>query len=175
MPDSINVKIFSSIGIFVPAKLSVKARHTDLDLAVLIFAGTHAHLNIINLASGIGEKRLAVTSFAIGVTSELADIKFDGDGFAVLSAQMIRLSKSHIVYSSNLFSGDSGGAMVFSKNGDVVALHLETVNEANDELEHGKYTLKDVADSVNRVVRGFSQGFLGLRLDSPAVRNIIFN
>jgi Trypsin-like peptidase domain len=174
--SSVNVKLFTSTGRLVSGNLSVKVRHADLDLAVLIFAGTHhSHLTIINDASTIGEKRLAVTSFALAMTSELADIHFDGDGFAVLSAQMYRISKSHIVYSSNLFSGDSGGAVVFSKDGEVVALHLETVNQANEELSHGSYSLEDVADSVNSIVRGFSQGFLGLRLDSPVVRALIFN
>jgi len=172
---SINVKVFSNIG-FVSANLTVKVRNTDLDLAVLTFAGTqHSHLSIISDASSVGEQRLAVTSFSIAISAELSEIQFEGDGFALVPAQMFKISSNHIVYQSNVFSGDSGGAVVFSKEGKVVALHLETVNQAHEELEHNSYTLGNVANSVNSIIRGFSQGFLGLRLDSQAIQDLIFN
>jgi tetrahydromethanopterin S-methyltransferase subunit B len=173
---SIDVKLFSSSGRLVSAKLTVKLRHADLDLAVLTFAGTgHGHLSIIRGVNNIGEQRLAVTSFSIAMSQQLPDITFEGDGFILVPAQMLRTSPHHIVYHSNLFSGDSGGAVVFSKAGEVVALHLQTVNEAHEELDHNSYTLDDVANSINSIVRGFSQGFIGLRLDPADVQALIFN
>jgi hypothetical protein len=170
------VKYFGARGRFVSSSLTVKKRYPDHDLAVL--SSSTSHISFLSIGSNdsmLAEKRVAVTSFSIAITAELAGIKFDGDGFAVLPAEIIRLSRNHIVYLSNCFSGDSGGAVVFSKTGEVIALHLETVNQANEELEHGNYTLEDVANSVNSVTRGFSQGFLGLRLDSDCVRNMIFS
>ena len=138
-----------------------------------------SHISFLAIGSNdsmLGEKRIAITSFGIAITAELAGIKFDGDDFAVLPAEIFRLRTNHIVYLSNCFSGDSGGAVVFSKTGEAIALHLETVNQANEELEHGNYTLEDVANSVSSVTRGFSQGgFLGLRLGTDCVRNMIFN
>jgi V8-like Glu-specific endopeptidase len=183
-PDSttiINVKMFNDSGDFIFSTVSVKSRHPDYDLAVLYIATMHEHfLRISEQSRGEvvvgGENRLAITSFNIAMNAQLADIQFtgDGEGFAVMSAQIIRKSKNHLVYSSNLFSGDSGGAVIFTKSGEVIGLHLETVNQASEELEHGSYTLEDVANSVNSVIQGFSQGFLGLRLDSEMIQNLIF-
>lgn len=162
-------------GRFVTSTLSIKRRLPDYDLAVLTSASNHNSYLTIDLDEEIVDNRLAVTSFGIALTAELADIQFDGDGFAPLPATMYRKSKNHLVYMSNLFSGDSGGAVVFSRSGRVVALHLETVNQAREELEHGLYTLVEVANSVNSVIKGFSQGLLGLRLASPTIRGLIFN
>ena len=174
------VKLFDNMGQFVSSTLSVKGRHPDYDFAVLCTSTVHEPVLMIvdqslgDLNAG-GENRLAVTLFGIAFNAELADIQFSGEGFAVLPAQIFRKSENHMVYLSNLFSGESGGAVVLPRLGTVVALHLETVNQANEELEHGSCTLQDVTNSVNSIVRGFSQGFLGLRLDSLTVRNMIFN
>lgn len=92
----------------------------------------------------------------------------------MIPAHVYRKSQNHIVYFSHLFSGDSGGAIIFSKSGEVIGLHLETVNQAIDELEHESYTVEDVANSVKSVIQGLSQGFLGLRLDSEIIQNLIF-
>jgi hypothetical protein len=178
-PDSatiVRVKLFIDGEQFVSSTLSVKGRHPDYDLAVL-YTST-AHEPFLNIADGDsiidGSNRLAVTTFGIALTAAFADIQFSGEGFAVIPAQIFRKSNNHIVYFSNVFSGDSGGAVLFSPSGEVLALHLETVNQASEELEHGFYNLEDVANSVNSVIKGFSQGFVGLRLDSHSVRNLIF-
>ncbi len=101
-------------------------------------------------------------------------IQLVGDGFAVMAAILVSNSQHFVVYSSVIFSGDSGGAVVFSENGGAFALHLESVNQAKEELEHGtRFTLEDVADSVNQVTRGLTQGYLGLRLDSDQIQAML--
>jgi hypothetical protein len=94
-------------------------------------------------------------------------------GFTVIQGTMLRASPHHIVYTSNLFSGDSGGAVICSENGNVIALHLETVNEAHEKLENSKLTLKIVNESVNSLLSGLSQGFIGFRLDTEIVASLL--
>eukprot|EP01031_Cornospumella_fuschlensis_P030733 gene30733-37133_t len=89
---------------------------------------------------------------------------------SLLPATLYKMSANHVLYMSNLFSGDSRGAVVLSRIGCVVALHLETVNQANEELQRGRYDLEEVANSVNNIIQGYSQGFLGLRLNSPVIK-----
>lgn len=118
-------------------------------------------------------KDFALASYSIGYLPVLRGEFFE-DKFAVMPVTIYKVTKNHVVYLSDAFSGDSGGAVVCNSKGEVLALHLETVNQANEELEKDKYTLQDVAESVNSCIRGFSQGFLGLRLDSAEIRTLIF-
>jgi hypothetical protein len=108
------------------------------------------------------------------LSAQLGDVLL-GDKFAVMPATIYKVSDNHVVYSSSCFSGESGGAVVFGPTGKVFALHLETVNQANERLRKEEITLAEVADSVNSIVRGMSQGFLGLRLDSKLISSLLFN
>lgn len=149
----------------------------DLDLGILRAETDHPHHLAIYLHDGVNLKRkdFALASYFIGLSAQL-DAEFLGeDGFGVMPVVIYKVTKNHVIYSSNCFSGDSGGAVICSSKGEVFALHLETVNQANEELEKEKFTLQDVADSVNSCVRGFSQGFLGLRLDSADIKSLIFD
>lgn len=172
--------IYESSDVMIAVNLVLTTWHADYDLAVLKYDSNHSEFLRINSDCDIslGENRLAITTFSITMDSILKeDVNIRNislDTFAVMSAELFMIKKNHFVYRSNCFSGDSGGAIIFSNSGKVVGLHLETVNEANEELELGKFKLADVAESVNSCVRGFSSGFLGLRLDTETIQKIIF-
>ena len=168
-------KIYDDTGTLIEVKLTMKRLCNKFDIAVLKYDKAHIHLTIGDVTI-IGMKNFALASFTNALSQQLQEItSFTNDGFAVIPSSVFKVSTNHIVYSSVAFSGDSGGALLFTKNGEVVAMHLETVNEAAEELQLNKFTLKDVAKSVNSCVAGFSSGFLGLRLFSQEVQNIIFN
>jgi hypothetical protein len=81
----------------------------------------------------------------------------------------------YLRYRSSLFSGDSCAALIHADDGTVLGVHLETVNEASEALRKGEYDLETVAESVNNLIQGFSQGFVGLRLDCPELLELLDN
>jgi V8-like Glu-specific endopeptidase len=148
-----------------------------LDLGILTVETPHTNYLIIHSYCNLKPTRkdFAIASYSISLKSQLKEsTDFLGDGFAVMPAVIYKTSDNHVVYLSNCFSGDSGGAVICSTAGEVFALHLETVNQAKEELDKDAISLQDVAESVNACIKGYSQGFLGLRLDSQKVRALIF-
>ncbi len=96
------------------------------------------------------------------------------ESFACIPAQLLKVTASHCAYQCSLFSGDSGGAVILSSDGSLLCIHLETINEANEKLRKGA-TNSEVVKSINSLVSGLSSGFIGLRLDSQKVRDLILN
>ena len=60
------------------------------------------------------------------------------DSFSgILDATIVKVSDRHVLYSSNSFSGDSGGTLTLN-GGNVLAVHLEGVNEAKERVSRKK-------------------------------------
>jgi hypothetical protein len=118
--------------------------------------------------------RLAVTTFQISSTQAVADSSIQEEGFTVVPANLLRTSNHHIVYGSQLFSGDSGGGVVFAPEGKVIAIHVETFNEASERLSLAASNT-EVVKSINNLLSGLSQGFIGLRLDSLEITELFKN
>jgi hypothetical protein len=59
-----------------------------------------------------------------------------------------------------------------SQDGNVIGMHQETVNEAI-ELAEGETDPMEVNKSIVSLVKGLSQGFIALRLDTEVVKTII--
>lgn len=116
--------------------------------------------------------RFVVTSFTTALAKQVPDMI--DESFAVIPANFVKATVNFCAYHSSLFSGDSGGAVILASTGDLLCLHLETVNEANEKLRKDA-TPKEVVDSINSLVSGLSSGFVGLRLDSEDVQNFIYN
>jgi hypothetical protein len=145
----------------------VNVRNEDLDFAVLSCLVPNSSYLEIASPPPQGCNRIGVSSFSIAIKDEYSSdavVNID-EGFAVIAASLMKVSDRHIIYSSSLFDGDSGGALILSEDGKVFGLHLEGVNRAKEELQRGQFTLEDVAASVNAITCGFAQGYLGLRLD----------
>ena len=137
--------------------------------------GHHSAHHLIIGALQQDDTRLAIISFGIGLSKAVEREDVMHQHFMVVQGTLLNISKHHIVYQSNLFSGDSGGAVICASDGQVIGLHLETVNEANEKIESRLVTVEEVNRSVNSLISGLTRGFVGLRLDSGVIRTILNN
>ena len=103
-----NIIWFISIIHFIPFLVWV-SRVIKITYSI----STFANRNILIFVHG--RPQLGIT-----IIMELSHIQFAGDGFPVLLAQTFRKSINHIASFSHLISGDSGGAVVFSRSGKVI-------------------------------------------------------
>lgn len=149
---------------------------TKLDLVVFDIVGENDHHTFCPLPQ-VGSMegmplttRFVVTSFTSAMAKQAPD-KID-ESFACIPAQLLKVTGNHCAYQCSLFSGDSGGAVILASDGSLLCIHLETVNEANEKLRVGT-TSAEVVKSINSLVSGLSSGFIGLRLDSQKVRDLI--
>lgn len=170
----------------------------EWDLAVLtIESPHHSHLHLpTSIASSNGQK-LAIISF----TSHLSDLAPNAvdNSFCLIPGNLVKINGHHVVYSTELFNGDSGGAVILSSDGTAVALHQKSVNQAielarvggvdddddyddlsgikiDDEkyYEHVSKKMRGISKTLNSLVTGLSQGFIGLRLDCKDIQDFIF-
>jgi uncharacterized protein YoxC len=118
------------------------------------------------------QAKLAVTSFTSAVAMQAPDVV--DVSFCVIPATPIKLTRHHLLYMSQLFSGDSSGALLVTSDGSLRGLHLQTVNQANEQLRIGAPP-DDMVASINSLISGLSSGFIGLRLDVQEVQDIILN
>jgi len=158
----------------VSFQISYIDRLDERDICVLKYEGRHS--NFLQPFDGeineINEKDYCLTTFRIATHGQ--DKRFP-ICFGVIPCVMSKRSEHHFLYSTNAFSGDSGAAIVLKKCGHVVGIHIETVNEACEKIEASQIDNDTVAASINSLVSGFSQGFVGLRLDSTDMKQIIRN
>ena len=122
----------------------------------------------------VGIKKLAITTFNIWSAGRRKEFK-GKCAFGVMSGEFYRCSVDYLAYGCNAFSGDSGGVIIFSKTGKVIGMHLFTENQASEKLRLDEFKAKKVTDSINNIIAGYSQCFVGLRLDSQSVRNLILS
>jgi hypothetical protein len=141
---------------------------------IVVFSTDEESPDYLQIASpDKNSQSIAITSFRIGLAKAAKNSKIIAEQYVVLQGTLTDVSSSHIVYTSNLFSGDSGAAVISHKNGEVIAMHLETINEANEKLEDSRLSMKKLNESISSLISGLSQGFLGLRLDTEIIRNFI--
>lgn len=153
--------------------LEVIGLSSEADYDLIVFLASTESMFFLEVETPSSSMtRLAITSFGIGISKALDNVSIFSENHLVVPAMMLKVSDHHIVYSSNLFSGDSGGAVVCSSNGSVIAMHQETVNEAIEKKSE-VVTLDDLNDSINSLLSGLSQGFVGLRLDTALVQSLI--
>jgi hypothetical protein len=172
--DAIFGVVQNSDGNTETIPFSLKGCLVDFDLAVL--SSTYVSDHVLPVKSDIqnipfGSKELVVTTFNSTTVNHCPDL-FSLD-FGVIPAALLKISARHLLYNSNLYSGDSDAALIHSSDGSVIGIHLETVNEANESLRKKEFTVENVAESVNKLVSGLSQGFLGVRLDIPEITQLI--
>jgi hypothetical protein len=157
------------------ARFILLRANKKFDLAVLELLSRHEDaeyaLELPDVGRAYETDKLAVTSFS-NTLHEQAPVEI-ARAFCVIEATFIKSSEHHIVYHSNLFSGDSGGAVLFSQDGIVRAIHQETVNQAREELDRNSFNDDEIVVSVNSLISCLSQGFIGLRLDVEDVQQFI--
>lgn len=153
--------------------LTPKSVNQRLDVAMLFSSEeSPSFLNIGSMVNvGKNSKCLAVTSFSISMTNQLKE--FPEESFTVAPPIMLKNSSHHLVYSSCLFSGDSGGAIIHTDDGNVIGMHLETVNEALEKMNIDSSTMEDRARSINSLVEGTRSAFLGIMLSCDEILKMI--
>ena len=73
----------------------------------------------------------------------------------------IQKGQRHFLHDCPAFGGDSGGAIVISR-GQVVGIHLESVNEFQKTLDMNALELASVADSVEDLIHSHHSGSVAL-------------
>ena len=114
-------------------KLLLLVFSDERDYDVVVFEATYSSFYLTIGTPKQEMSRLAITSFNISIAEATKNAAIIAR--ASHKATLFKISQHHIVYSSNLFCGDSGGAVICSANDEVIAIHQQTVNEANAALE----------------------------------------
>ena len=84
----------------------------------------------------------------------------------VHEGRVTNVNPRHLSYDCPSFSGDSGrGGAVVVKGGEVIGMHLETINQARERVRllTPNTRLDDIEESVDSLIRGrLSSGFIAL-------------
>ena len=156
----------------------VVALDADLDFAVLRLRVGAPSANFLTVSRSIGvtagEKGVFLVTCNIRMAAEVPDVA--SAGVAWHHARVVRFHPHNFLFDSPAFDGDSGGAIVVARTGEVIGLHKELVNAARELLEQKASVgvrLNRVEDSVRSLIRGSSSGCVGVRLDSDIARSLI--
>jgi len=121
-----------------------------------------------------GEKGIFLVTCNIRMAAELPGVA--SVSVAWHHARIVGLHPRHLLYDSSAFDGDSGGAIVVARTGNVIGLHSELVNAARELIlrkdDIGE-RLNDVEQSVLSLIQGTSSGCVGVRLDCDVARSLI--
>jgi hypothetical protein len=147
------------------AEFCLCAFDPEWDLAVLKYRKgqivSYAYpLPTIGVSDGIASNaKAAVASFTRALHGQ-ASREIDTSCCAI-AAFITKKSAHHLLYTSTMFSGDSGAAVVISSDGDLRAIHLESINEAEELPDHlGSNGLNVVSKSVKSLIDGVSSGWV---------------
>ena len=156
----------------------VAALDADLDFAVLRLriGAPSVHFLTVPRSIGVaaGEKGVFLVACNIRMASEAPAVA--SVGVAWHHARIVRFHPHNFLYDSPAFDGDSGGAIVVARTGEVIGLHKELVNAARELLEQ-KATIGERLNraevSVQSLIKGSSFGCVGVRLDSDVARGLL--
>ena len=122
-------------------------------------------------------KQCILAAFQIGIQNDLKDLDPDLS-IGVFRGEISKLYPRHFVYQCPSFACDSGGAVVL-KDGRVIGIHQETVNQARERIQHGvaldmNLRLESIEASIDELTRSLSSGSIGLQLTAiPEAKQII--
>ena len=101
-----------------------------------------------------------LAAYQIGLKKDLKAFNLEtGLGFS--PGHIVKTGRRHFLHSCAAFGGDSGGAIVISR-GQVVGIHLESVNEFQKTLDMTSLELESVADSVEDLIHSHHSGCVAL-------------
>ena len=156
----------------------VRVLDADLDFAVLrLRTGIpSAQFLTVSRSTGVaaGDKGVFLVTCNIRMAAEAPDAA--SIGVAWHHARVVRFHPHNFLYDSPAFDGDSGGAIVVARTGEVIGLHKELVNAARELIEHKATVgerLNRVEASVQSLIKGSSFGCVGVRLDSDTVHGFL--
>jgi hypothetical protein len=154
----------------------VVKRDPGLDFAVLrlIYGQEESayHLTIPSHVEEVaGEKGLFLVTCNLSMAKEAPDVT--SVGVAIHAARVVKLHDHHFMYDSSAFDGDSGGAIVLGRTGEVIGMHQQLVNRARDlikQTEDMEEALNTVQVLVKSLIQSSAFGCVGLRIDADQVR-----
>ena len=155
--------------------------HCDasLDFAVLeLHVGYPASPHFLRVSRSItqaaGDKGTFLVTCNIRMAAEAPDVT--SLGVAWHHARIVKLHLHNLLYDSPPFDGDSGGAIVVARSGEVIGLHRELVNAAREVISHKG----DVGDRLNAMevslqslLAGNSFGCVAVRIDSSEAQRML--
>ena len=158
----------------------VAALDAELDVAVLrLHACERPSRHFLTIPRTMdpvapGEKGVFLVACNIRMAAELPDVA--AVRVAWHHARIVGLHPRHLLYDSSAFDGDSGGAIVVARTGNVIGLHSELVNAARELIARKDDVgerLNGVEQSVLSLIRGSSSGCVGVRLDCVVARCLL--
>ena len=159
-------------------QFDIAAFDAPLDVAVLrLRAGEPPSPHFLAIPArmpAVGANGLYLVTCNIRMAAELPGVA--SIGVTWHGARLTRLHARHFLYDAMAFDGDSGGAVVVARTGEVFGLHTEIVNAARELLQRKEAVgdrLNNVELSVKSLIRGTAFGCLGVRLDCDAARRMI--
>lgn len=165
----------------IERSVSMRVVHVDvrLDYAVMVpmdpsFLAA-AHLTVCSDAEVVRTKPLVLLTLRVKLAEkERAVAAVDGGdpmagiSFTLNTTQcMSSLFPDRFEYTAQAFAGDSGGAVVVSRSGEVVGLHVEIVNttEHPQKRAKAKDTSDELMSSVSSLVSNPAHMCVAARLD----------
>ena len=156
----------------------VVAHDTKLDFAVLrLRAGERAsahYLPVHSAEDALGDNSVFLVTCNIRLAHEAPDITCVS--VTIRRAHVTNVHEHHVLYDAQAFDGDSGGALIIGRSGEVIGLHKEAVNAARELIEQKEALderLDSVELSVKALVQGTAYGCIGVRVDSNTARDLI--
>jgi hypothetical protein len=145
--------------------LTVVYQDSKLDIAILSCGKPVGnYLSLLDTRSNPPQCGInfILAAYQIGITEELEyDFKLS---FGIMTASVTKTSDNHMVFQSTTFAGDSGAALTLV-NGNVIGIHVEGVNEAEERLRGKKdfeERLNAAEESIDRLIENTAQGCIGV-------------
>ena len=166
----------------VTHKFDVVARDDVLGFAVLELASDEQPVaDYLSLPSrpvdDCARQRLFLFTCHISISMAQKRPEVISVGIACHIAHLTCTHGRHVLISADTFNGDSDGAVVLSRTGEVIALHQELVNRARERLEQRREQRRSVDArqnernaSLESLVKAPARGCLALRMDIPEIR-----
>ena len=161
--------------------LQVVKRVKQLGYAILSCADEHNFLEPYEGdPASLVRAQLALCTFSVGIAEDLDDDEL-AENFAhcigVMPASGVKLSKHNhfLVYTSTMWAGDSGGALVIH-DGKLVGLHLDGVNHLKELMEHESADLPTGVGQLEASVKDVIRSVLLAALQSwPAASSDVLD
>jgi hypothetical protein len=111
-----------------------------------------------------------LAAYQIGVQKDLDAYDME-PSLGVTSGMVMKTTNRHFLHSCCAFKGDSGGAIVIG-NGQVIGIHIASVNEAEDMLNMSNIDLGSIENSINQLTHSHYSGSIALRLSAIEVAQV---